>query len=154
MPRFDEAVLLKPIGSVRTDPGDVPRHWVFSDKEGTLNILEEYLQGLKDIRAGQRIVVIFHFHKSPAFTSHSLIQKPPHRKVPLGVFSICSPIRPNPIGLSVLEVLGVEKNLILVKGVDMLDGTPILDIKPLIEDEQSCPSYNGPSPPSTSRGGE
>ncbi len=143
MAGFDEKVLMKPIGILRTDPGKIPRHWVFSDKEGTLNIDAKYQEGLKDIRAGERIVVIFHFHKSPAFTAQFLSQTPPHRKAPLGVFSICSPIRPNPIGMSVLEVLDVRKNVIRVRGVDMLDGTPILDIKPLIEDEQSCPSYEG-----------
>jgi tRNA-Thr(GGU) m(6)t(6)A37 methyltransferase TsaA len=143
MARPNEKIFMKPIGAVRTDAGDVPRHWIFSDKEGTLNIDEKYLGGLKDIGAGQRIVVIFHFHKSPAFTAQFLSQKPRHRKAPLGVFSICSPIRPNPIGMSILEVLDVQGNIIRVRGVDMLDGTPILDIKPLIEDEQSCPSYEG-----------
>jgi tRNA-Thr(GGU) m(6)t(6)A37 methyltransferase TsaA len=133
---------MKPIGVVHTDAGDVPRHWIFSEKEGTLNIDEKYLHGLKDIEAGQRIVVIFHFHKSPSFTAQSLRQKPPHRKASLGVFSICSPIRPNPIGMSVLEVLEVRGNIIHVKAVDMLDGTPILDIKPLVEDEQGCPSHD------------
>ena len=65
---------------------------------------------------------------------------PPHRTESRGVFSLCSPIRPNPIGMSVLEVLGVERNRIHVKRVDLLDGTPILDIKPYIpyiEDEDS-----------------
>ena len=98
-------VLVKPIGTVHTEAGEVPRHWIFSEKEGTLNIEEQYLEGLKDMSPGQRIVVIFHFHKSPEFTSQFLNQKPPHRKEPLGVFSICSPIRPNPIGMSILEVL-------------------------------------------------
>jgi tRNA-Thr(GGU) m(6)t(6)A37 methyltransferase TsaA len=140
---------MKPIGFLQTAVGDVPRHWVFSDKEGTLNIEEKYLEGLKDITAGQRIVVFFHFHKSPPFTARALSQKPPHRNAPLGVFSICSPIRPNPIGMSVLEVLEVRGNVLRVKGVDMLDGTPILDIKPLIDGEQSCPSYDGPHRPSS-----
>ncbi len=52
----------------------------------------------------------------------------------MGVFSICSPIRPNPIGMSVLEVLGIKGSSIDVRRLDMLDGTPILDIKPYIED--------------------
>jgi tRNA-Thr(GGU) m(6)t(6)A37 methyltransferase TsaA len=139
----NETVRMKPIGVVHTEAGEVPRHWVFSEKEGMLNIREQYLEGLKDIRAGQRIVVLFHFHRSPAFTARHLRQTPPHRKAPLGVFSICSPIRPNPIGMSVLEVLDVQANRLRVKGLDMLDGTPVLDIKPFIEDEQSCPSYEG-----------
>ena len=72
-----------------------------------------------------------------------MMQIPRHRKKKMGVFSICSPIRPNPIGMSVLEVLRIDDNIIQVKGLDMLDGTPILDIKPHIQDETSCPSYEG-----------
>jgi tRNA-Thr(GGU) m(6)t(6)A37 methyltransferase TsaA len=121
---------LKPIGFVQTDVEKVPRHWTVSDVEGKLVIDEAYLKGLRDIEAGQRIVVIFHFHQSPPFSSDLLIQKPPNREERLGVFSICSPIRPNPIGMSVLEVLGVEENVIQVRRLDMIDGTPILDIKP------------------------
>ncbi len=60
----------------------------------------------------------------------------------MGVFSICSPIRPNPIGMSILEVLGVEGTTIRVKRLDMLEGTPILDIKPHIEDERDRPSLS------------
>ena len=135
------SIKMEPIGSVRTNAKKIPRHWSVSDVEGTLVIDGRYLEGLKDIKPRQRIVVIFHFHQSPDFDGSYLIQTPPHRKKPLGVFSICSPIRPNPIGMSVLEVLEIEKNIITVKGLDMLDGTPILDIKPCIVDRHDCPSY-------------
>jgi tRNA (Thr-GGU) A37 N-methylase len=67
----------------------------------------------------------------------------------LGVFSICSPIRPNPIGMSLLEVVGIEGNRISVKGLDMEDGTPILDLKPHIEDKHGCPSFEGQRRPTT-----
>ena len=127
-------IVMKPIGFAHTDHTEkMPRHWSVSDVEGTLVINEEYLDGMKDIQAGQRIVVIFNFDRSPEFTPERLIQTPPHRGHTKGVFSICSPRRPNPIGLSVLTVLKVEGNRIDVKGIDMLDGTPILDIKPHIE---------------------
>lgn len=143
MKRSSDSVLMKPIGFVHTDVEDVPRHWTLSEVEGTLVIEESYLEGLKDIGAGQRIVVIFHFHNSPEFKAQFLTQTPPHRNERLGVFSICSPIRPNPIGMSTLEVLGVRGNVIHVRRLDMLDGTPILDIKPLVQDRQGCPSYAG-----------
>ena len=123
---------LRPIGVVCTDAEDIPRHWSVSDVEGTLVIDEEYLEGLKDIEPGQRIVVIFNFHRSPEFAPRFLRQTPPHREREVGVFSTCSPIRPNPVGMSVLEVLGVEGATIRVKRLDILDGTPILDIKPYI----------------------
>ncbi len=114
--------------------GKIPRHWTISEIEGTLIIDEQYLSGLKDIKAGQRIVVLFYCDRSPKFTPEFLTQTPPHRTESLGVFSTCSPIRPNPIGVSVVDVLGVDRNILHVKHVDMLDKTPILDIKPYIED--------------------
>ena len=137
------SIEMDPIGIAQTNAEKVPRHWSISDVEGTLVIDERYLPGLRDIESGQRIVVIFHFHRSPMFTSQYLTQTPRHRGKELGVFSICSPIRPNPIGMSVLQVLGREGNVIHVKGLDLEDGTPILDIKPYVEDKYSCPSFEG-----------
>jgi tRNA-Thr(GGU) m(6)t(6)A37 methyltransferase TsaA len=132
----DLEVKLKPIGTIHTDAQEVPRHWTVSSLEGTLEIDAEYLEGLKDIEPGQRIVVLFHFHKSPPFDPSMLVQTPPHRQGErVGVFSICSPRRPNPLGLSVFEVLDVQGTTIRVRGVDTLDGTPILDIKPYVEKE-------------------
>jgi tRNA-Thr(GGU) m(6)t(6)A37 methyltransferase TsaA len=130
------SIELRPIGFARTDVKEVPRHWSVSDMEGTLVIDEEYLEGLEGIEPGQRIVVIFNFHRSPEFSAELLRQTPPHTGKKTGIFSICSPVRPNPIGMSVLEVLGVEGATVRVKGVDMLDGTPILDIKPYIADKR------------------
>jgi tRNA-Thr(GGU) m(6)t(6)A37 methyltransferase TsaA len=121
---------MEPIGFVSTDAEDIPRSWTVSDVEGILLINEEYLEGLSDIRPGQRLHVIFHFHKSPKFTPEFLRIKPPTRDHKLGVFSTHSPFRPNPIGLSLLEVLKVDGNSIAVKRLDMIDGTPILDMKP------------------------
>ncbi|MBW2642665.1 MAG: tRNA (N6-threonylcarbamoyladenosine(37)-N6)-methyltransferase TrmO, partial [Deltaproteobacteria bacterium] len=68
-----------PIGTVHTAARKLPRHWSVSDVEGTLDILPEYAEGLSDISAGQRIVVLFHFHKSPPFIPELLKQTPPHR---------------------------------------------------------------------------
>ena len=134
-------VTMEPIGHVRTQATTLPRHWSLSEEAGTLEINPEYAQGLKDISAGQQIVVLFHFPPSQAFRPELLVQTPPHKDRAMGVFSICSPRRPNPIGLSVLEVTGIEGTLIHVRGLDMLDGTPILDIKPHIVDKQTCPSF-------------
>jgi tRNA-Thr(GGU) m(6)t(6)A37 methyltransferase TsaA len=131
---------LQSIGTAHTDAASIPRHWTVSDVEGTLVIDPAYSEGLSDIAAGQRIVVLFHFHQSPPFSKDLLKQTPPHREQPLGVFSICSPRRPNPIGLSVLEVLARDQNVLHVRGMDMLDGTPILDIKPFVVDGDSLPS--------------
>jgi tRNA-Thr(GGU) m(6)t(6)A37 methyltransferase TsaA len=121
----------KPIGLVQTTARTIPRHWTVSDVEGKIIIDEIYTEGLKDIQRGQSIIVIFHFHQSKEFDLRHLVQTPPHRNEKLGVFSTCSPIRPNPIGMSVVEVIDIAGNVIHVKGLDMIDGTPILDIKPI-----------------------
>jgi tRNA (adenine37-N6)-methyltransferase len=124
---------LTTIGFVRTDAEKLPRHWSVSDVEGTLAIDEEYSQALRDIEPGQRIVVIFHFHRSPEFSLEFLRQTSGRHGREMGVFSLCSPIRPNPVGMSVLEVLRIRDANINVRRLDMMDGTPILDIKPHIE---------------------
>ncbi len=127
------SIELQPIGFVRTDADELPRHWSVSDMEGTLIIDEAYAEGLKDIEPGQRIVVIFVFHLSPPFSEEHVRQISGQHGREAGVFSICSPVRPNPIGMSVVEVTRVEGTNIAIRRLDMLDGTPILDIKPHIE---------------------
>jgi tRNA-Thr(GGU) m(6)t(6)A37 methyltransferase TsaA len=127
-----------PIGFLKTGESNIPRHWSISDAEGEIVIDEKYTEGLKDIRKGERIIVIFHFHKSPDFNPGYLIQKPPHKDRAIGVFSTCSPVRPNPVGFSILEVTGIEGDVISVKGIDMIDGTPVLDIKPVVEKGESA----------------
>ncbi|AEE15027.1 Uncharacterized protein family UPF0066 [Thermodesulfobium narugense DSM 14796] len=122
-----------PIGYVKNSSESIPRHWSVSDVEGELVISPEYKDGIRDIKPKEKICVIFCFHKSPPFSQEKLIQYPPHIGIQKGVFSICSPYRPNPIGFSVLEVLDKSDNIIKVRRLDMLDGTPILDIKPYVE---------------------
>jgi len=136
----DTPIAFKPIGFVRTNATKTPRHWSVSQEKGVLEIQPEFVPGLRDIEIGQKIVVLFHFHKSPAFNSGYLFQTPPHRSSSRGVFSICSPIRPNAIGMSVVEVTDKDQERIGVKHIDMIDGTPILDIKPLVTGEEDCPS--------------
>lgn len=123
---------LTPIGFVETKATSLPRHCTVSSVEGRLVIDPKFQEGLRDIQPGQHLVVLFHFNQSPPFTPDRLMQKPPHLDKKLGVFSTCSPFRPNPLGLSVLEVLEVIGNVIVVKGLDMRDGTPILDLKPFV----------------------
>jgi len=130
---MDMGIRLRTIGFVRTDAEKLPRHWSVSEVEGTLAIDEEYWEGLRDIEPGQRIVVIFLFHRSLEFSPEFLRQTSGHHGREMGVFSTCSPIRPSPVGMSVLEVLGIRDANIEVRRLDMMDGTPILDIKPHIE---------------------
>jgi tRNA-Thr(GGU) m(6)t(6)A37 methyltransferase TsaA len=124
-------VALEPIGVVRHDAESVPRHWSVSELCGRLELDPRWAEGLRDIQAGERIVVLFHFDRSPEFNAaQHLLQTPPTRDHPRGVFSTCSPVRPNPLGMSVVEVLAKDGATLEVRGLDMLDGTPILDLKP------------------------
>ncbi len=128
-------VTLAPIGHVRHRAAEVPRHWTVSELEGELELLPLYEGGLADISPGERIIVLFVFDRSAPFTPDLLKQETRHSKQIKGVFSICSPKRPNPIGLSVLDVLAVDRCRVRVRGLDMFDGTPILDIKPAFKTE-------------------
>jgi tRNA-Thr(GGU) m(6)t(6)A37 methyltransferase TsaA len=91
--------------------------------------LPEFELGLTDIEGFSHLMVIWAFHRSHDF---DLLGTPPFDNRPHGVFATRSPRRPNPIGLTVVELLRRENGLLHVRGVDMLDGTPILDIKPYL----------------------
>lgn len=97
------------------------------DAEGVLEILPEFELGLTDIEGFSHIFVIWAFDRSEGF---ELVGSPPFDERPHGVFATRSPRRPNPIALTVVELIGREGRQLHVRGVDMLDGSPILDIKP------------------------
>jgi len=122
---------MHPIGSIRspyTETSQIPKGpGAKHDAEGALELLPEYEAGLKDVEGFSHLFVLWIFHRA---TGYDLVATPPVDPRPHGVFSTRSPRRPNPIGLTVVKVLGVEGNKVRVRGVDMLDGTPILDIKP------------------------
>ena len=99
------------------------------EAEGVLEILPEFEQGLTDIEGFSHLFVIWVFHQAGGY---SLLGKPPTDDRPHGVFATRSPYRPNPIGLTVVQLLSREGPRLHVRGVDMLDGTPILDIKPYL----------------------
>ena len=98
---------------------------------GTIEIFPEFVIGLKDLDGFSHIHLIFHFHKSKGFNSTI---KPYLDTVRRGVFACRAPRRPNQIGLSIVRLVKIEGNLVYIKDADMLDGTPLLDIKPYIPD--------------------
>lgn len=124
---------MKAIGYVRSphqSTGDVPKGLgAQHSAEGTLEILPEFEAGLQDIEGFSHLYVIWEFHRSETY---ELVGTPPSDDRPHGVFATRSPRRPNPIGLTVVELLDREGNRLRVRGVDMLDATPILDIKPYL----------------------
>jgi tRNA-Thr(GGU) m(6)t(6)A37 methyltransferase TsaA len=124
----------QPIGHVRTPftrTSDIPkgigaRH----DATGSIEILSAFAEGLADVEGFSHLYVLWVFDRSEGF---DLTATPPtDGGRPHGVFATRSPRRPNPIGLTVVELLGRDGALLRVRGVDMLDGTPILDVKPYL----------------------
>jgi tRNA-Thr(GGU) m(6)t(6)A37 methyltransferase TsaA len=99
------------------------------EEEGTLEILPEFEEGLRDIEGFSHLFVLWLFHQSEGF---DLVSTPPCDEHPHGIFASRAPRRPNPIGLSVVRLLGRDGRCLRVKGIDMVDGTPILDIKPYL----------------------
>ncbi len=122
-----------PIGIISTpfkENAGIPRQAAGArDIKGTIEIFDEFSAGLADLEDFSHIVVIFHLHlvKNP-----SLKACPPWDAREHGVFATRSPYRPNPIGVSVVQLESIKKNILHISGIDMADGTPVLDIKPYI----------------------
>ena len=123
----------KPIGVVKgpyTQTKDIPKGpGAKHDAVGTLEISPDYEAGLIDVEGFSHLYVLWVFDRSDGF---ELLATPPSDDRPHGVFATRSPKRPNPFGLTVVELLRREGRVLHVRGVDMLDGTPILDIKPYL----------------------
>jgi len=98
----------------------------------TIEFKEEYVAGLKDLDGFSHVYLIYYFHKinEPKLEVIPFNDK---TNTPRGVFSTRTPMHPNSIGLSLVQLISVEGNVVTIKGVDILDGTPLLDIKPYIE---------------------
>ena len=124
---------MQPIGHVRspyTDTREVPKGLgAKHEAEGVLEILPEFEIGLTDIEGFSHLIVLWAFDRALGF---DLIGIPPSDDRPHGVFATRSPRRPNPIGLTVVELLKREGTRLHVRGVDMLDGTALLDLKPYL----------------------
>jgi tRNA-Thr(GGU) m(6)t(6)A37 methyltransferase TsaA len=97
--------------------------------ESNVEVFENYAEGLTDLDGFSHIYLIYHFHLSKKF---SLKVKPFLDDESHGLFATRAPSRPNAIGLSIVELIGTEKNILRVRNIDVLDGTPLLDIKPYV----------------------
>jgi tRNA-Thr(GGU) m(6)t(6)A37 methyltransferase TsaA len=126
---------MEPIGYIRsgykTREGIAPQSKYASEETAAIEMLEEYKEGIADILPGTYGIILFYFHKSDGYKL-----RPPSRRsdVPSGVFSTRSPHSPNGIGMSIVEFTENDGKNLTFKGVDMLDGTPVLDIKPYSAD--------------------
>jgi len=132
------------IGVIHTrfiDSKNTPIQGVFARAaQGEVELFPEYTDGLKDLDSFSHIILIYHFHLSNGF---SLILKPFLEDEEHGIFSIRHYNRPNPIGFSIVKLNKVAGNILHVSEVDILDGTPLLDIKPLVPLFDDRPNIKG-----------
>ncbi len=129
-----QPVLFEPIGILHTpfkdDKKKIPRQGRFEEgNSGYAEIFPRFAAGLKDVEKFSHLYFLFHFHKS---NGYKLLQHTPRNHNLRGVFAIRSPKRPNAIGQTIVKVERVEGNIIYFSGADMIDGTPLLDIKPYV----------------------
>jgi len=99
--------------------------------DGSVEVFLEYVQGLKDLEGFSHIILLYHFHLSG---KPSLMVTPYMDSTPRSVFATRSPRRPNAIGISVVRLIRIEKNILHIQDIDIVDGTPLLDIKPHVPD--------------------
>jgi tRNA-Thr(GGU) m(6)t(6)A37 methyltransferase TsaA len=131
---------LTPIGIIHspfTDLAQMPiQPGYTASAPGTVEVFPEYAEGLRDLDGFSHIILLYHLHKAG---KARLLVTPFLDSQRHGVFATRAPVRPNPIGLSVVQLNRREGNLLYVDGLDILDGTPLLDIKPYIPgfDERS-----------------
>jgi len=123
---------LKPIGVIHSpykNRGNTPHQGYRSEQISQIEVFREFEEGLQDIEGFSHIIVIYWFHESQGY---HLLVRTPWDDIARGLFATRSPHRPCPLGLAVVELVASQKNVLKVKGLDAIDGTPLLDIKPYV----------------------
>ncbi len=123
----------KPIGVVHSlfkEPKGTPIQPAGAkNSDGTVKLFPEYAEGLKDLEGFSHIILIYHFHLS----KEASLKVKPYMDIKMhGVFAMRGPSRPNPVGISVVRLVRIEENILYIQDVDVVDGTPLLDIKPYV----------------------
>jgi len=125
---------MRPIGVIHspfTEKGQTPIQPLRSQAAGSIEVYPEFAAGLQDLEGFSHIIILYIFHQSDGY---SLRVKPFLDHQERGLFATRYPYRPNPIGLSIVRLESVQANLLNVADIDVLDGTPLLDIKPYVPD--------------------
>jgi tRNA-Thr(GGU) m(6)t(6)A37 methyltransferase TsaA len=128
------AIVMEPIGVIHTpfhEGDEIPIQPVFSQAAGQVEVFAEFSDGLQGIEGMSHIILLYVLHRSEGY---SLLVKPFLDDRMRGLFATRHPRRPNPIGLSVVRLLRRDGATLEVEGIDVLDGTPLLDIKPYVPD--------------------
>jgi tRNA-Thr(GGU) m(6)t(6)A37 methyltransferase TsaA len=128
-----DTVSIQPIGIIRSpfkELGNMPIQSVGAqDAEGEVIVEEEFAEGLKDLEGFSHIYLVYHFHRARGIQLQVVPYMDTHKR---GVFATRSPLRPAHVGISIVALLGVNGNRLRVAGLDMVDGTPLLDINPYV----------------------
>jgi len=123
---------IRPIGLIHTSYKklkDIPFQGYKSNKKGKIRVFRKYEKGIKDVQYFSHLIILYYFHKANYV---KMTAKPFLGDKPKGIFAIRGPWRPNHIGLTIVRLLNIKRNILTVSGIDMLDGTPLLDIKPYV----------------------
>lgn len=126
-------ITFNPIGTIHTpfcDPAGMPIQPAGAHgAKGTVEVMESYRMGLKDLDGFSHVILLYYFHRSEGYNLHVLpfMDSEPH-----GVFATRAPKRPNAIGLSIVQLNSIEKGVLHIQNVDILNGSPLLDIKPYV----------------------
>ena len=135
--KFDDGIYF--IGRIRTpwqNRKDCPKNARESDAVCTVELDPRWAAGLKDVETCSHLVLLYWMDKSPR---NLVLQMPGHYGVQRGTFALRSPARPNPIAMSVVKLIKIDGNRLSVVGLDCLDGTPLLDLKPYFASTDSVP---------------
>jgi len=128
-----QSITFKPIGVIHntiTNPKDAPRSERMADGiTATVEIFPEYADGLSDLEGFSHVILLVHFHLSKDYDLKTL---PFLGHTKRGVFATRSPRRPNPIGMSIVRLIKIDGNVLKIANTEMVDGTPVLDIKPYV----------------------
>ena len=126
-------VVYRPIGVIHSPfkaPHDVPIQAAAAEGvKGSVEVAREYAEGLKDVEGFSHLILVYHCHLAQ---DYSLLVKPFLDDGLHGVFATRAPSRPNPVGVSIVRLTKLEKNVLHIQDVDIIDGTPLLDIKPFV----------------------
>lgn len=132
------------IGRIRSaypTPADCPKNTVERSQTAVIEVDPPYDAGLVGVEGFSHLIALYWLDRS---RRDLIVQHPAHRPEPTGVFALRSPVRPNPIGLSVVEVLGRQANRITIRAIDCADGTPLIDLKPYLASSDSVPGARRP----------
>jgi len=133
-------ITYQPIGIIKTPfrtIGGMPIQPAGAKRvRGSVVVFPEFSEGLRDLDGFSHIILLYHFHRA---NKTKLVVTPFMDTQPRGIFSTRAPSRPNPIGLSIVKLIGIEGNTLHIENVDTLDGTPLLDIKPYVPEFDHFP---------------